>query len=620
MRIRERERQDEIDFLFSSDDRSRRLDSFPSPMAECDGAGRRNVSNFSSSAAKETSWLRWLPGLVILRSYEPAWLTHDLVAGIVLTTMLAPVGIAYAVASGVGAIYGLYATIACLLAYALFGPSRILVLGPDSSLAAVILGVIAPLSGGDPQLAIAIAGVMALVSGAILIVAGLARLGFVTELLSKPIRYGYMNGIALTVLISQLPKLFGFKISSTGPLRDLWSIASAIANGKVNWVEFALGVATLAVILLVKNRKRFPGILVAMIGATAVTYFFDLAESANISVLGSLPRGLPTFSIPWIPFADLVPIIIGGFAVSLVSFADTSVLSRTYAARTGTRVDPNQEMVGLGAANLAAGFFPVSSSSSRTPVAEAAGSRTQLTGVVGALLVALLLLAAPDLLKHVPTAALAAVVISSAIGLFEVNDLKRLLKIQRWEFWLSMVCFAGVAVFGAIEGVGIAVVIAVLEFLWDGWRPHSAVLGRVDGVRGYHDITRYPDARQLPGLVLFRWDAPLFFANAELFKDSALDAVATAPPPVEWLVVAAEPVTSVDVTAADALSELNETLRRAGTILCFAELKDPVKDKLKRFGLFDQIGEGSFFATIGEAVDEYERVGHSAWRSPPTRD
>jgi high affinity sulfate transporter 1 len=567
------------------------------------------VSNPTSSAGKETSRLRWLPGLATLRSYESAWLKHDLVAGIVLTTMLAPVGIAYAVASGVGAIYGLYATIACLLAYALFGPSRILVLGPDSSLAAVILGVIAPLSVGDPQLAIALAGVMALVSGAILIVAGLARLGFVTELLSKPIRYGYMNGIALTVLISQLPKLLGFKISSAGPLRDLWSIAGAIASGKVNWIEFALGAATLAVILLVKSRKRFPGILVAMIAATAVTSFFDLAESANISVLGSLPRGLPTFSIPWIPFADLVPVIIGGFAVSLVSFADTSVLSRTYAARTGTRVDPNQEMVGLGAANLAAGLFqgfPVSSSSSRTPVAEAAGSRTQLTGVVGALLVALLLLAAPDLMKHVPTAALAAVVISSAIGLFEVNDLKRLFKIQQWEFWLSMVCFAGVAVFGAIEGVAIAVVIAVLEFLWDGWRPHSAVLGRVEGVRGYHDITRYPDARQSPGLVLFRWDAPLFFANAELFKDSALDAVASAPTPVEWLVVAAEPVTSVDVTAADALSELNETLRHARTKLCFAELKDPVKDKLKRFGLFDQIGEESFFATIGEAVDKYE--------------
>jgi high affinity sulfate transporter 1 len=567
------------------------------------------VGNLSSNSAKENDWLRRLPGLVVLRSYERAWLTHDVVAGIVLATMLAPVGVAYAVASGVGAIYGLYATIACLLAYAVFGPSRILVLGPDSSLAPVILGVAAPLSAGDPQLAIALAATMALVSGATLIVGGIARLGFVTDLLSKPIRYGYMNGIALTVLINQAPKLLGFKITSAGPLRDLWAIADAVVTGKVNWVEFALGTATLAAILLVKSRKRFPGILVAMIGATAVAAFFSLADRANISVLGSLPRGLPMLSIPRIPFGDLVPVVIGGFAVSLVSFADTSVLSRTYAVRTGSRVDPNQEMVGLGAANLVAGLFqgfPVSSSSSRTPVAEAAGSRTQLTGVVGALVVASLLLLAPDLLKHVPTAALAAVVISSAIGLFEVGDLKRLFKIQRWEFWLSMVCFAGVAVFGAIQGVGIAVVIAVLEFLWDGWRPHFAVLGRVEGVRGYHDVTRYPNAQQLPGLVLFRWDAPLFFANAELFKDRALDAVAAAPGPVEWLVVAAEPVTSVDVTAADALSELNETLRLAGTRLCFAELKDPVKDKLKRFELFDQIGEPFFFATVGEAVDEYE--------------
>ena len=346
-----------------------------------------------------------------------------------------------------------------------------------------------------------------------------------------------------------------------------------------------------------------------MVGATAVAYSFDLAARAGISVLGELPRGLPAFSIPWIPLADFFPVAIGGCAVALVSFADTSVLSRTYAARTGARVDPNQEMVGLGAANLAAGLFqgfPVSSSSSRTPVAEAAGSRTQLTGVIGALAVALLLMFAPNLLEHVPTTALAAVVISSAIGLIEVNDLGRIYRIQRWEFWLSVVCFAGVAVFGAIQGVAIAVVIAVIEFLWDGWRPHSAVLGRVEGIRGYHDITRYPHARQVPGLVLFRWDAPLFFANAELFRQRALDAVATAPTTARWLVVAAEPVTSVDVTAADSLSDLDKTLRDADVKLCFAELKDPVKDKLKRFGLFNQIGEEFFFATIGAAVDAYQ--------------
>jgi MFS superfamily sulfate permease-like transporter len=265
-------------------------------------------------------------------------------------------------------------------------------------------------------------------------------------------------------------------------------------------------------------------------------------------------------------------------------------------------------MVGLGAANLAAGFFqgfPISSSSSRTPVAEAAGAQTQLTGVIGALAVALILLLAPTLLQHLPYAALAAVVIASAIRLFEVADLIRIFRIQPWEFWLSIVCFVGVAVFGAIPGIGLAIVVAVLEFLWDGWRPHSAVLGRAEGVKGYHDITRYPHARQIPGLVLFRWDAPLFFANAEFFKESVLNAVSKSPPPVRWVVVAAEPVTSVDVTAADMLADLDKALLDAGVELRFAELKDPVKDKLKQFGLLAKFGEGRFFPTVGAAVSSY---------------
>ncbi|WP_295442289.1 SulP family inorganic anion transporter, partial [uncultured Thiodictyon sp.] len=291
-----------------------------------------------------------------------------------------------------------------------------------------------------------------------------------------------------------------------------------------------------------------------------------------------------------------------------VSFADTSVLSRTYAARTGTTVDPNQEMVGLGVANLAAGFFqgfPISSSASRTPVAEAAGARTQLAGVVGALAVALLLIVVPDLLRNLPSSALAAVVIASAIGLIEIADLRRIYRIQRWEFWLSIGCLAGVVILGAIPGIGLAIVVAVIEFLWDGWRPYSAVLGRADGLKGYHDITRHPDARLIPGLVLFRWDAPLFFANAEWFHERVLDAVANSPTPVRWLVVAAEPVTSVDVTAADMLTELDETLHAAGITLCFAEMKGPVKDKLKRFGVFARLGEAAFFPTVGAAVSRY---------------
>ncbi|MFC5577527.1 SulP family inorganic anion transporter [Lysobacter niabensis] len=569
----------------------------------------------SKELAGMGSWTRWLPGLQIARQYEAAWLPHDLMAGLVLTTMLVPVGIAYAVASGVPGIYGLYATIVPLLAYALFGPSRILVLGPDSALAAVILAVVLPLSAGDPARAVIVASLMAVVSGLVCILIGVLRLGFVTELLSKPIRYGYMNGIALTVLISQLPKLFGFSIESAGPLRNLVRIVKAILDGQANWTATAVGAGTLAVILLLKPWKRIPGLLIAVVAATIVVGALALDDSAGVKVLGSLPQGLPSFAVPWIGVAGLGQVVIGGCAVAMVAFADTSVLSRTYAAKTGTPVDPNQEMIGLGAANLAAGLFqgfPISSSSSRTPVAEAAGAKTQLTGVVGAVAVALLLVLAPNLLKQLPSSALAAVVIAAAIGLFQFEDLRRIYRIQQWEFWLSIACFVGVAVFGVIAGIGLAIAIAIMEFLWDGWRPYHAVMGRVDGIRGYHDITRYPEARLVPGLVLFRWDAPLFFANAELFHQRVLEAIAQSPTPVRRIVIAAEPVTSIDVTSADMLAELERALHKSGIELRFAEMKDPVKDKLKRFEMLERFGET--YPTIGAAVDAYLEEHAVDWK------
>jgi MFS superfamily sulfate permease-like transporter len=353
------------------------------------------------------------------------------------------------------------------------------------------------------------------------------------------------------------------------------------------------------------------------VGATVAVGVLGLDESAGVKVLGPLPQGLPSFVLPWISLADLGQVVIGGAAVAMVAFADTSVLSRTYAAKTHSRVDPNQEMIGLGAANLAAGLFqgfPISSSSSRTPVAEAAGAKTQLTGVVGAVVVALLLVVAPDLLQHLPNSALAAIVIAAAIGLFEFKDLHRIFRIQQWEFWLSIACFVGVATLGVIPGIGLAIVIAVIEFLWDGWRPHYAVMGRVDGIRGYHDIKRYPDARLIPGVVLFRWDAPLFFANAELFHARVLEAIEQAPTPVRRIIVAAEPITSIDVTSADMLAELLKTLRESGIELHFAELKDPVKDKLKRFELLDHFGAASFHPTLGAAVDAYLHEHSVDWK------
>ncbi|HHY57914.1 MAG TPA: STAS domain-containing protein [Chloroflexi bacterium] len=570
----------------------------------------------SFSVAPVTGWRRWLPGLQTLRTYRREWLRNDIGAGLALTTLLVPVGIAYAQASGLPGIYGLYATIVPLLAYAIVGPSRILVLGPDSSLAPIIAATIVPLAAGDPVRAATLAAGMAIVAGLLCIVAGIARLGFITELLSKPIRYGYINGIALTVLVSQLPALFGFRVDGGNVVQRAVAFVQGVVAGQTNWVELLVGGGALATILLLRRNPRLPGILLAVVGATLLVTFFDLATQAGVAVLGPLPQGLPRLVLPWLSVTDFTPVLLGGVTVALVAFADTSVLSRTYAARLGYAVNPSQEMIALGVANLAAGLgqgFPISSSSSRTPVAEAANARTQLTGVVGALAIALLLVAAPGLLQNLPTAALAAVVIASALRLFQVRDLRRIYRIQQWEFWLSMACFAGVALLGAIPGIGLAIVAAVIEFLWDGWRPHSAVLGRVDGVKGYHDITRYPQARLIPGLVLFRWDAPLFFANAEYFHTRVLEAVASAPAPVRWVVVAAEPVTSVDVTAADMLAELDDALHAAGIELCFAEMKDPVKDKLKRFGLFTRFGERLFFTTLGEAVSTYVHTYQVPW-------
>jgi high affinity sulfate transporter 1 len=549
-----------------------------------------------------------LPGLQLLRRYPASWWRDDIVAGLVLTTMLVPVGIAYAVASGVPGIHGLYATMAALLAYALFGPSRIMVLGPDSSLAALILAVVLPLAAGSPQRAVALAGAMALAVGVLSIIAGLARLGFVTELLSKPIRYGYMNGIALAVIVSQLPKLCGMKIEGDNPPAQALAFVQGLLDGRANLVAAAIGIAALALILLLKRWPRVPGMLLAIAAATVVVGAFGLDQRAGVSVLGAVPQGLPALVLPWITAADIVPVLTGALAVTLVAFADTSVLSRTYAQRTRQAVDPDQELFALGAANVAAGLFqgfPISSSSSRTPVAEAAGSRSQMTGVVGALAVAALLLVAPALLEHLPGSALAAVVIAAVIGLIERRDLQRIRRMQPWEFWLSIACTAGVLVLGAIQGIVLAIVIAVIEFLWDGWRPHWAELGRVAGVDGWHDMERHPEGERVDGLVLLRWDAPLFFANAEWFDRVVRDVVAKSPTAVRWLVVTAEPVTSIDVTAADMLAELDAWLRQQGIELRFAEMKGPVKDKLKRFGLFEHFGQQTFFATIDEAVRAY---------------
>ena len=560
---------------------------------------------------------RWVPGLAMLRSYRLAWLSQDIVAGLVLTAILVPVGMGYAVAAGLPAIYGLYATIVPLVAYAVFGPSRILVLGPDSALSALIAATILPLAAGSPDRAVLLAGVLAIMSGTFCLVGGFSRFGFITELISKPIRYAYLNGIALTVLVGQLSKIFGFAVTGDNFFQVGTSLVQGWQHGLSNWIAVAIGSGCLLIMLVFKYwLPKVPGVLIAVIGATLLTEYFDLAARAGVNVVGALPHGLPTFKFSSITLAEFNSLLSGAVAIAVVSFADLSVLSRAYALRGSYDVNGNQELIALGVANIATGLFhgfPVTSSSSRTPVAESAGAKTQIAGLVGALCIGLLLVYAPTLLQSLPYAALGAVVIYACFGLFEIAGVLHLYHLRRSEFGLFMVCFLGVVALGVIQGIFIAVGLALLAFVWRAWRPYDAVLGRVDGMKGYHDMSRHPEGRQVPGLVLFRWDAPLFFANAELFREHVLLAVVNASTPTKWVVVAAEPVTDVDTTAADMLADLDKLLAQADIELCFAEMKGPVKDQLKRYGLFNKIGVESFFPTVGQAVNQYLAVTQVEW-------
>ena len=535
-----------------------------------------------------------------------------------LTAILVPAGMGYAEAAGLPAICGLYATAIPLIAYAIFGPSRVLVLGPDSALTALIAATVLPMAAGNVDRAVALAGMLAILSGGLCILAGFARFGFVTDLLSKPIRYGYMNGIALTVLLGQLPIMLGFSVSGEDILQRAAGLGSGILQGRTNWVAAAISLFCLLVILACKRwAPRIPGVLIAVVGATIAVSVFDLGAQADVSVVGPLPQGLPAIRLPIVSLIELRPLLFGATAVALISFADMSVLSRTFARRGGYEVDANQELVALGVANVAAGFFqgfPVSSSASRTPVAESAGAKTQLAGVVGALCIALLLAFGPTLLMNLPHAALGAIVVSACLGLLEISGVLRLYRLRPSELVFSIVCFLGIVLLGVIQGIFIAVGLALLAFIWRAWRPYDAVLGRVDGLKGYHDISRHPDARRIPGLVLFRWDAPLFFANAAVFQEHVLRAVDDAPTPTKWVVVTAEPVTDIDITAADMLIELDQRLHQTGMDLCFAEMKGPVKDRLKRYGLFKTFGTDNFFPTIGQAVDRYLAVFQVEWQ------
>ena len=558
-----------------------------------------------------------VPGLQVISSYRRRWLLKDVIAGVVLTTLLVPQGMAYAELAGLPPITGLYTSILCLLGYAVFGPSRILVLGPDSSLGPMIAATILPLmaADGDPKRAIALASMLAIMVAAIMILAAVAKLGFIADLISKPTMIGYMNGLALTILIGQLPKLFGFKVSADNLIGEVTGFAKGLSHGEAVAAAAMVGIAGIVLILVLQRwLPKVPAVLIMVVLAIASTSVFDLAGH-GVSLVGVLPKGFPPLTIPSVHLADLGLLFAGALGIALVSLADTISTASAFAARTGQEVRGNGEMIGIGAANLAAGLFqgfPVSTSGSRTAVAERSGAKTQLTGVIGAALIILMIVLVPGLFRNLPQPALAAVVITASLSLADIPATARLWRQRKVEFLLSITAFLGVALLGVLPGIAIAVGLSILNVFRRAWWPYDTVLGRVDGLEGYHDIHSYPDARHLPGLVIYRFDAPLFFANAKTFRDEVRRLARADPPPI-WIVIAAEPVTDVDTTASDVLEDLDEALNAAGISLVFAELKDPVRRKIERYGLTRTIDPHHFFPTIEAAIAAFRDETGAQW-------
>jgi high affinity sulfate transporter 1 len=552
-----------------------------------------------------------------LSPFHREWLAKDIVAGVVLTTLLVPQGMAYAELAGLPPITGLYTSIMCLLGYAVFGPSRILVLGPDSSLGPMIAATILPLiaAQGDAKRAIALASLLAIMVAAIMIVAAVAKLGFIADLISKPTMIGYLNGLALTILVGQLPKLFGFKIDAEGLIGEFTEFVRGLAHGEAVAAAAVVGIAGLVLILVLQRwLPKVPAVLIMVVLAIAATTVFSLADH-GVSLVGVLPKGFPPLTIPSVHLADLGPLFAGAAGIALVSLADTISTSSAFAARTGQEMDGNGEMLGIGAANLAAGLFqgfPVSTSGSRTAVAERSGAKTQLTGVTGAVLITLMIVLVPGLFRNLPNPALAAVVITASLSLADIPGTVRLWRQRKAEFLLSIAAFLGVALLGVLPGIAIAVGLSILNVFRRAWWPYDTVLGRVEGLAGYHDVHSYPGASQLPGLVIYRFDAPLLFANAKTFRDEVRRLAAAEPAP-RWIVIAAEPVTDVDTTASDVLEDLDEALNAQGISLVFAELKDPVRKKIERYGLTRTIDPGHFFPTIGAAVKAFREETGAQW-------
>lgn len=556
-------------------------------------------------------WERFLPGVAALRHYQRSWLRGDILAGVTVAAYLIPQVMAYAVIAGLPAVVGLWAVLAPMLVYFFLGTSRKLSIGPESTTALMTAAGVGALVGaaGGPERYAEVAALMAIAVGIVCIVGFIARLGFLSSLLSRPVLIGYLIGIAVLMIVSQLGKVTKLETSGESTWEELLSFFNQLGEAHLPTV-----LMTGAVLVLLYAAKwlspKIPGPLLVLLLAAAVVAIFNL-DRYGLEVIGEVPRGLPEPRIPQLGDIEIWSLLPYALGIAVVGFSDNILTGRAFATgRGGEVIDANQELLALGTSNVANGFlqgFPVSCSGSRTVIGDTAGSKTQVYSLVVILIVVMALLFAGPVLESFPDAALGGLVIYAATQLIKVDELRRIARFRRSELMITAVTVAGVVFFGVLAGIGIAVALSILDLIRRITRPHSDVLGYAPGVPGMHSLEDYPDAHLVDGLVVFRYDSPLFFANADNFLERALQAVQDADRPVKWFLLNAEANTEIDLTAVDTLEELREQLEEQGIRFTMARVKQDLYRRLGPTGFIDRVGDENIFATLPTAVREYAR-------------
>ncbi|HEX5906254.1 MAG TPA: sulfate permease [Propionibacteriaceae bacterium] len=580
------------------------------------------MSNQAAAKSSASLTRRYLPGIWVLREYQRSWLRGDLLAGLTVSAYLVPQVMAYAEVAGLPAIAGLWAAVGPLVVYAILGSSRQLSVGPESSTALMTAAAVTVLIAGDQQLYAETAAALALAVGAICLVGWLARLGFLANLLSHPVLIGYMAGIAILMIVSQLSKVTGIDVEGDSTLTKLRFFIAHL--GQVHLPTLLVAAVTFVVLVAFQRLlPRWPGPLIAMVLAAVAVAVLDLGQM-GVATVGSVPRGLPPVSILDFSSIDLSTLVPAALGVTIVAYSDNIATARAFAARRREVIDARQEFLALGGANLAAGVFsgfPVSSSGSRTVIGDAIGSRTQLYSLVAAGVLLLTMLFLGPALSTFPLAALGGLVVFAALRLIDFAELRRIARFRRSELFLALATAAAVLIFDVLYGIAVAVALSILDLLRRIARPHDGILGYVPGMAGMHDVDDYDTGRQVPGLLVYRYDAPLFFANAEDFKRRALASVDGADPPVEWFLLNAEANTEVDLTAVDALEEVRRTLAERGIVFALARVKFELREILTSAGFVDRIGEDRVFMTLPTAVSAYEQwyAAHHGGEAPSPR-